>query len=47
MGENQDSTLITINEPSSSLYNSGRWTKGEHIRFLEALKVFGKNWRKV
>lgn len=25
----------------------GRWTKEEHFRFLEALKLFGKEWRKV
>jgi SHAQKYF class myb-like DNA-binding protein len=26
---------------------SGRWTKEEHKSFLEALKLFGKNWKKV
>jgi len=25
----------------------GRWTKEEHFRFLEALKLYGKEWRKV
>lgn len=25
----------------------GRWSKEEHFRFLEALKLFGKEWRKV
>jgi len=25
----------------------GRWTKDEHFRFLEALKYFGKEWKKV
>lgn len=25
----------------------GRWTKDEHFRFLEALKLYGKEWRKV
>lgn len=25
----------------------GRWTKDEHFRFLEALKHFGKEWKKV
>jgi hypothetical protein len=28
-------------------YNNGRWSKDEHFRFLEALKLFGKEWRKV
>ncbi|CDW84488.1 myb-like dna-binding shaqkyf class family protein [Stylonychia lemnae] len=25
----------------------GRWSKEEHFRFLEALKLYGKEWRKV
>mmetsp|Transcript_44469 Transcript_44469/g.32582 ORF Transcript_44469/g.32582 Transcript_44469/m.32582 type:complete len:91 (+) Transcript_44469:580-852(+) len=27
--------------------NQGRWTKQEHCRFLEALKLYGKEWKKV
>jgi len=26
---------------------SGRWTKDEHFRFLEALKLYGKEWKRV
>lgn len=28
-------------------FNSGRWTRLEHFKFLEALKMFGKEWQKV
>ena len=27
--------------------NTGRWTRDEHFRFLEALKLFGKEWKHV
>lgn len=26
---------------------NGRWSMMEHVRFLEALKMYGKNWKKV
>ena len=32
---------------SKGHYNSGRWTRLEHFKFLEALKMFGKEWQKV
>jgi hypothetical protein len=28
-------------------FKQGRWTREEHYKFLEALKLFGKEWRKV
>jgi SHAQKYF class myb-like DNA-binding protein len=34
-------------KPSNGVYKMGRWTKDEHFRFLEALKYFGKEWKKV
>jgi SHAQKYF class myb-like DNA-binding protein len=34
-------------DPASSDANTGRWTKAEHKRFLEALKLYGKDWKKV
>ncbi len=27
--------------------NTGRWTKAEHQLFMEALKLYGKDWKKV
>lgn len=26
---------------------SGRWTRAEHRKFLEGLKVHGRNWKKI
>lgn len=33
--------------PNCTGLKHGRWTKDEHFRFLEALKLFGKEWRSV
>lgn len=27
--------------------STGRWTQKEHILFIEGLKIYGKNWKKV
>lgn len=29
------------------IFQSGRWKKSEHRRFIEALKMYGKDWSKV
>lgn len=33
--------------PNCHGHKQGRWSKDEHFRFLEALKLFGKEWRRV
>jgi SHAQKYF class myb-like DNA-binding protein len=33
--------------PNCTGQKQGRWTKEEHFRFLEALKLYGKEWRSV
>lgn len=37
----------TSNRKNSDAFKTGRWTKEEHFRFLEALKLYGKEWKKV
>ena len=34
-------------ESADSKVKNGRWSLLEHVRFLEALKNYGKNWKKV
>ena len=39
-----------VREGRASVANetkSGRWTKEEHFRFIEALIIYGKEWKKV
>ena len=26
---------------------AGRWTRAEHRKFLEGLKLYGRNWKKI
>jgi predicted DNA-binding transcriptional regulator YafY len=28
-------------------HRQGRWTRSEHVRFLQALKLYGRDWRSV
>ena len=34
-------------EVGSAKWNTGRWTKEEHTKFLEAIKIHGRDWKKV
>lgn len=27
--------------------SNGRWTKEEHLQFLESIRLYGKDWRKI
>jgi SHAQKYF class myb-like DNA-binding protein len=37
----------TASAEAGSLLKKGRWTRDEHFRFIEGLKLYGKEWRKV
>lgn len=37
----------TTNVLGDGKQKNGRWSVMEHVRFLEALKMYGKNWKKV
>jgi SHAQKYF class myb-like DNA-binding protein len=41
---NQKGGAPALTEENS---NQGRWTDEEHEKFLDALKIYGKNWNKV
>lgn len=36
-----------VHNTSSDKGNRGRWSKDEHLKFVEALKLYGKDWKKV
>jgi hypothetical protein len=38
---------IGSNSNEGSEFNSGRWSDEEHNLFLEALKLYGRNWNLV
>ena len=44
--EKQDQDSNSISEEPKKL-NKGRWKPEEHNRFLEALRLYGKNWDKI
>jgi SHAQKYF class myb-like DNA-binding protein len=41
------STPEAIKLDELSQIRNGRWKKDEHFRFLKALKIHGKEWRRV
>ena len=42
-----ESNIRDDSEDAKGKEKGGRWTKEEHDRFLEALKRYGKDWKKV
>ena len=47
----KESPIVAVDAASLSQVSgtkaTGRWTREEHYRFLEALKMHGKEWRRV
>jgi SHAQKYF class myb-like DNA-binding protein len=39
--------LVGLLQSKSSQNSSGRWTKEEHQRFVDGIKLYGKNWKLV
>lgn len=44
---NKDRKESSASNSGGDPRKNGRWSMLEHVRFLEALKTFGKNWKKV
>ena len=36
-----------LGQPSSRITKNGRWTLEEKQRFMEAIKIYGKDWKAV
>lgn len=41
------SSILASKEENPNNKANGRWTKEEHERFVEGIRRFGKNWKKV
>jgi SHAQKYF class myb-like DNA-binding protein len=45
--ENESDSNSNSNETNEKKYQSGRWTKEEHEKFIEGILKYGNEWRKV
>ena len=36
-----------VARPRPENTHTGRWTKEEHAKFLEGIKLYGKEWKKI
>lgn len=41
------SSKSTKVDANGKKYNTGRWSEEEHRKFMEAIELFGKDWKKV
>ena len=35
---------LTAEKKARKISNTGRWTRDEHERFLQAMRIYGKDW---
>jgi len=45
--EQEGGWLKVVEEPRGQPGQTGKWTKQEHDSFLEALRIYGKDWDRV
>ena len=44
---NENNSILKIKKEKNSILNEGRWSEHEHIKFIEAIAKYGKNWKDV
>ncbi|XP_002964171.2 protein CCA1 [Selaginella moellendorffii] len=47
LGEVGDDSLFKVRKPYTITKQRERWTEEEHQKFLEALKLYGRAWRRI
>ena len=43
----EDQSQHSINSILNMVQFQGRWTHEEHLKFIEGLTLFGKDWKKI
>lgn len=44
---NENNSISKIKKEKNNILNEGRWSDHEHIKFIEAIAKYGKNWKDV
>ena len=47
MGSQKSKKASALTVHSMDGMRTGRWSKEEHEKFLQAIQLFGKDWKKV
>ena len=43
----EDQSQHSVNSILNMVQFQGRWTHEEHLKFIEGLSLFGKDWKKI